>query len=83
MGLFLNHNSFVLLLLIIWGAAAMRFFRQGVDLRGGLLMAGLTLLLALAYAFFRPDQATSAQADSIRAQIGQGTPVLLEFQSPY
>jgi hypothetical protein len=83
MAQFLNHNSFLILLLILWGAAAARLLRQGLTTRAGLLMAGLTLLLVLVYAFFRPNLATSPDTAAIRAQIGQGKPVLLEFQSPY
>jgi hypothetical protein len=38
-------------------------------------------VLILVYLGIRPDAAASSQVDEIRAQIGAGTPVLLEFQS--
>jgi hypothetical protein len=46
-------------------------------------LCGLCLGLALAYALLRPGESSQRQAEVVRARLGQGRPVLLEFQSPY
>ncbi len=79
--LFLNHNSFVILSLFIWVVALIALRQRGWKKGSWLVMVGLTAVLAVGYFALRPTQATSDQAEEIRAQIGQGTPVLLEFQS--
>jgi uncharacterized membrane protein len=54
--------------------------RRQVYLVIGLLIAGL----ATAWLILRPLQTLLIDdAAQVQAQIGQGTPVLLEFQSPY
>ena len=80
---FINHNSFTLLGLIVWGTTAYFLFRNGQSNRSYLILAGVTLLLILLFFVFRPDQAASKESNIFQAQIGQGKPVLLEFQSPY
>lgn len=79
--LFLNHNSFVILALFIWVVALFVLRQRGWKMSSWLILGGLTAVLAVGYFALRPAQATSDQAAEIRAQIGQGTPVLLEFQS--
>jgi hypothetical protein len=79
--LFLNHNSFVILALFIWVVALFALRQRGWKKSSWLILGGLTAVLAVGYFALRPAQATSDQAAEIRAQIGQGTPVLLEFQS--
>ncbi|HLE23362.1 MAG TPA: hypothetical protein VI701_03565 [Anaerolineales bacterium] len=78
-----NQHSFLV------AAAAALLLLAAVLLRDGLRPADLVALgalclgLALAYALLRPGEGTRAQAQELRRQIGQGRPVLLEFQSPY
>lgn len=68
------------LLLVMGGLLAWR--RKGFHLREIGLLFVLGLVLLLGWFALRPV-ATPVTADQIRAQIGNGRPVLLEFQSPY
>lgn len=77
----INQHSF-----LITGAAAMVLLaavllRDGYRPGDGLALGALALGLALAYFLLRPGRAT--MAEDARQEIGRGTPVLLEFQSPY
>ena len=78
---FFNYNSFLLLLLLAWVIALAAVTRARSGRRGWLVFGGITLLLAAGYFALRPAESTSEQAEGIRSQIGQGSPVLLEFQS--
>jgi hypothetical protein len=78
-----NQHSF----LIAAGAAililAAILLRDGVRPSDLLAIGALCLGLALAYALLAPGASTERELSAIRAQIGRGQPVLLEFQSPY
>ena len=78
---FFNHNSFVIIILFIWVMALLAVRKSGWGRRGWLILGGLTVLLAAGYLAFRPAGVANDQAVEIRAQIGQGLPVLLEFRS--
>jgi hypothetical protein len=76
-----NQHSFLLA-----GAAAMvllaaALLRDGYRPGDSLALGALTLGLALAYFLLRPGGASLAE--DARQEIGRGTPVLIEFQSPY
>lgn len=77
-----NQFSFVaggLLLLIV---AAALLVQRGNRKVKGLVLGILLLLLVTAWVFLHPV-GQPASAGQIRAQIGAGKPVLLEFLSPY
>ena len=80
-----NQYSYVLmgifLLALMAGLLAWRRKRLGAREAGVLLL--LAALLASGWFVLRPKTAQPAMVEQIRAQIGQGKPVLLEFQSPY
>jgi hypothetical protein len=78
-----NQHSFLLAASAALVVLAVILLRDGV--RGSDLVAlgALCLGLALAYALLRPGESTLRQATAVRAEIGQGRPVLLELQSPY
>ena len=80
-----NQYSFVLtgifLLALMAGLLAWRRKRLGAREAGVLLL--LAALLAGVWFALRPKSAQSVTVEQIRAQFGQGKPVLLEFQSPY
>lgn len=78
---FFNHNSFVILSLFIWLVTVVALRQRGWPQPSWMILAGLAVVLAAAYFLFRPASATSTEAAEIRAKIGQGMPVLLEFQS--
>ncbi len=79
----INHYS------TLWGFGIIFTLSAYFLLRGersAKKLAVLTLIgVALVGAWFaiRPQSGSEAPADSLRAEIGQGTPVLLELQSPY
>jgi hypothetical protein len=78
-----NQHSFLV------AAGAALFLLAALLLRDGprpsdlIALGALCLGLALAYALLQPGESTQAQAQDVRARIGHGVPVLLEFQSPY
>jgi hypothetical protein len=79
----LNQYSF-----LIAGAAALLILaalllRDGLRPSDLVALGALCLGLALAYLLLQPGGSTRAQAEAVRAEIGRGVPVLLEFQSPY
>lgn len=80
-----NQYSYVLtgifLLGLMAGLLTWRRKRLGAREAGVLLL--LTALLAGGWFVLRPKAPQPATVEQIRAQIGQGKPVLLEFQSPF
>lgn len=59
-------------------------FRKGLRLAEALSFGVVVLALGVAYFSLRPLQTPlMGEAAQVQASIGQGTPVLLEFQSPY
>jgi hypothetical protein len=79
----LNIYSAPLLVILIILVAGVVLLRRGVS-RGRVVALGLIGLGFLAgWWFVRPVQTSHADIAALRAQIGAGTRVLLEFQSPY
>ena len=78
-----NQHSFLLAAAAALLLLAALLLRDGLRPADLLALGALCLGLALAYALLRPGESTGAQAQDVRRQIGQGRPVLLEFQSPY
>ena len=64
-------------LLAIW------LFRDGITLNDLLAFGALALGLGIAYFFFNPGESSETDPEVVMEQIGAGTPVLLEFQSPF
>ena len=80
---FVNQYSFVIsagILLLIISVATLR---GGVSVLRLSIIAGLVIAVALAYSLLNPGSSTLNSIDQIESSIGRGTPVLLEFQSPY
>lgn len=80
-----NQYSYFLmsLVLLLLMAGLLAWRRKGFHLREIGLLIVLTVVLVIAWFALRPDVAAPLTTDQIRAQIGNGKPVLLEFQSPY
>ena len=57
--------------------------RDGVKMADVLALAALAIGAWAAHALLRPGPSTLTEAEAIRAQVGAGRPVLVEFQSPY
>ncbi|MEJ2756846.1 MAG: hypothetical protein P8046_00050 [Anaerolineales bacterium] len=81
MGEFLNHNSFLLSVVFLWLAAAWGLLRKERSWQRWLALGAVSAVLLIGYDAVRPAQATGGDAETLRAQIGAGQPVLLEFQS--
>jgi len=80
---FINQYSFT----IVAGIIIILF--SAVILRRGIAQPQMTALIALvmgfmlAYWFYNPGEGSSGGAQRLQTTIGSGTPVLIEFQSPY
>ncbi len=70
-----------LLILITGGLLAWR--RHGLHRREIFVMILVAAVIGLGWLASRPSKAEAVSIEQIRAQIGKGTPLLLEFQSPY
>ncbi|MEZ0395530.1 MAG: thioredoxin family protein [Anaerolineales bacterium] len=79
-----NQYSFLWLALAVTVIAALVFLRRKPRLPDFLAVGVVLLALLTAWLLLRPRQTIlSDEAAEVQARIGQGTPVLLEFQSPY
>lgn len=77
----LNQHSFLVAAAAALILLAVLLFRDGVRPPDLVALGALLLGLAAAHVFLAPGRA--AESESVRQEIGRGTPVLLEFQSPY
>jgi len=82
-GQFLNQHSFTLGAAFASGLLAIWLFRDGVTLNDLLAFGALAIGLGIAYFFFNPGESSETDPEAVIEQIGAGTPVLLEFQSPF
>lgn len=82
MGRFINHNSFAILAAILWITAAGIIIRKMPNQRGWLVLAITSVLILTGFFALRPAPSGDGEAAEINAQIGTGTPVLLEVRSP-
>lgn len=81
MGQFINYNSFLISVILILLGVAVAILRRGRQPKQLAILGGVAVVVLLVYLGLRPNAATSDEAAELQAQIGQGTPVLLEFQS--
>ncbi len=79
----LNQYSFLILGVLIIALAVYALSRRGFRRLDWLLLVALAGLVIAAWWVMHPTASQVSDADSLRARIGAGTPVLLEFQSPY
>jgi hypothetical protein len=80
----LNQYSFLWLAAALAIVAALIFLRKKPRWPEFLAMGIVVLGLGLAWSMLHPRQTVlSGPAAEVQESIGQGTPVLLEFQSPY
>ncbi len=80
---FVNQHSFLLAAtaaVLLLAALLLRDGVRGTDL---LALGSLCLGLALAYALAAPGGSTIDEAAAVRARLGAGKALLVEFQSPY
>jgi hypothetical protein len=79
----LNLYSGPLLLVLVILLTGFVLLRRGVNRGRVAVLVLLALALVAGWWFVRPVQTPHADLASLQGQIGIGTPVLLEFQSPY
>jgi thiol-disulfide isomerase/thioredoxin len=80
---FVNQYSFLWIAALGLGLAAFLLLRRSRGVESWISLGALAAGLLLAFLLFSPgSQAVDPNAD-VAQQIGAGTPVLLEFQSPY
>jgi hypothetical protein len=79
----INQNSFVLAAAATILVAAVLLLRDGIRSSDLLALAALAAGVWAAQALLRTPAGSGEEVHAIRAQIGAGKAVLLEFQSPY
>jgi multisubunit Na+/H+ antiporter MnhB subunit len=80
---FFNQYSYFVIGGIVLLITAYLILRREQTLPRILGVAGLAALFLGIWFLIRPEQTPHTGAAELQAQIGAGTPVLLEFQSPY
>jgi len=80
---FINQYSFVLMAIIIFFVLLVYFLRNGLGQRELIALAALLLGFAVAIILFKPGDSTLSDDETPGELIGGGTPILIEFQSPY
>lgn len=79
----INQYSFAIVAVLIIALALYALSRRGFRKLDWVLLAALAGLLVAAWWVMHPTASPIESAEAVRAKIGAGTPVLLEFQSPY
>jgi len=80
---FINRYSLLIGIVVLTVLLTSILCKNQAAARNYLVLGGLLLLIALGWWIFRPTASPLQEIDEVRTQIGGGTPVLLEFQSPY
>ena len=78
-----NLYSALLFILFVLLLAGYFLLRPGLSLERLLILALLAFGLLFGWYRLRPVQTPHTDVEDLRSQISAGTPVLLEFQSPY
>lgn len=77
----INHNSAILFSIVILLVGAFILIRRGIDIRRVAAFGLLVVIVAAAFFSMRPSAGIDSSPAEITAKIGDGKPVLLEFQS--
>lgn len=78
-----NQFSFLAVGLALLVIIGLLLRGRGMDRRRGITFAGFVLIMITAWVVLHPRGTVFDNPEQVRAQIGAGRPVLLEFQSPY
>ena len=79
----INQYSLIILGLVWLIAVTLVLMRFGKGRGRIAVLAVVALALLAGWSAVRPTPTPAAAVSQVRAQIGQGLPVLLELQSPY
>jgi hypothetical protein len=80
---FINQYSFVFVAIVALLVLGFFTLRGGLEFQHLIALGALSLGIILAYRFLNPGSGSSDESERILAEIQSGSPVLLEFQSPY
>jgi hypothetical protein len=80
---YFNQHSFTIIGVITVIIFGFLLFRNGIRVYDLIGFGALILGFGIAFYFLRPGPGTEGDAETIMARIGEGTPVLVEFQSNY
>jgi thiol-disulfide isomerase/thioredoxin len=84
LGAFINHYSFLLVSLGIIGITGLVLLTNKPKLNDYISFGLITLITIMSWVILHPRQTPLMEdSETVRKMIGSGTPVLLEFQSPY
>ena len=78
-----NQYSFVISVVILLAILAVVLLRSPQRKRAWMVLLAVTAAAGLSWAAIRPSASQVASASEALAMIGTGTPVLVEFQSPF
>jgi len=79
----INQFSMLVIVLLIPGIVGLVLVRRGFQPRDWLFLGGLIVWVGLVWILLRPTSPGLKSSEQVRANIGSGQPVLLEFLSPY
>lgn len=80
---FINQYSFVFVAVVALLVLGFFTLRGGLKFQHLIALGALSLGIILSYRFLNPGSGSSDESERILAEIQSGSPVLLEFQSPY
>jgi hypothetical protein len=79
-----NQYSYIWIFSLLIFAAGIFLFKNKPTLTKSLAFGAIFAMIILGWVVLHPRQTLFLKdAQSVKAMIGAGTPVLLEFQSPY
>ncbi|MDH5506191.1 MAG: hypothetical protein OEZ02_03095 [Anaerolineae bacterium] len=79
----INQNSFLIAIVIVFIVALTTVSRRGFSPQSMGLLAAIAAVLAGVFFSFRASPGTQESTTAVQTHIGQGTPVLIEVQSPF
>lgn len=80
---FLNQYSFLIVAVLSMIALALYLLRDGMQSNDITALLALLIGFGLAFVLLSPGDSPLEGIEQVRSTIGSGTPVLLEYQSPY
>jgi thiol-disulfide isomerase/thioredoxin len=84
LGAFINHYSFLLVMIGIIGVTGLVLLTNKPKLNDYVSFGLITFITIMSWLILHPRQTPlMKEAETVQKLIGSGTPVLLEFQSPY
>ena len=80
---YLNHHSFLVTALAVWGILAFTLLQDGVKRLDVLALAVVAGAFGPAWLALRPGPGTFSDAAGVEAALGRGQPAFVEIYSNY